>query len=131
MLTGCAKLAHINELLTLKAMADEQARNDKIVKAYDAKFSALVEAQKNNQLAGETKKNILNKFTKPIYTETVTLEGREIDRWIYRPYVKYFNFEQVHLYFDADGKLIKSEYLPPPNKESNGVPDAQASNPAS
>jgi len=130
MLTGCAKLAHINELLTLKAMSDEQGRNDKIVKAYDAKFLALVEAQKNNQLTGETKKTILNKFTKPIYTETVTLEGHPIDRWIYRPYVKYFNSDHVYLYFDADGKLIKSEYLPPPTKESNGIPDAQAPNPA-
>ena len=131
LLTGCAKLAHMNELLTLKAMSDEQALNDKIVKEYDARFSALVLAQKNNQLAQETKKTILNKFTKPIYTETVTLKGREIDRWIYRRYVKYFNSDQVYLYFDADGQLIKSEYIPPPEKESNGVPDAQASNPAS
>lgn len=131
LLTGCAKLAHINELLTLKAMSDEQARNDKIVKEYDARFSALVDAQKNNQLTQETKKSILGKFTKPIYTETITLQGSQVDRWIYRPYVKYFDSELVYLYFDADGKLIKSEYLPPPEKKSNGASDAKASNPAS
>ncbi len=58
------------------------------------------------------------------------LEGSQVERWIYRPYVKYFNTELVYLYFDADGKLIKSEYFPSPENESSAS-DAKASNSAS
>ncbi len=123
--SGCAKLAHISELLTLKGVSDEQKRNDNLVKAYDTKFFKLLEAQKNNQLTNETKKSILAKYVKPIYTETVELDGQPVDRWIYRQYVKYFYTDQVHLYFDADGKLIKSEYVPAPQKEIIPVHEAK------
>lgn len=126
--SGCAKLAHLNELLTLKAVSDEQARNDKIVKAYDAKFFQLIEAQKNNQLVSETKKSILKKFIKPIQIENVQLNGQSVERWIYRQYVKYLHSAQVYLYFDADAKLIKSEYFPATEKKSSETSDAQASN---
>ncbi len=126
LLTGCAKLAHINELLTLKAMSDEQGRNDKIVQAYDDKFAALIEAQINNQLLLETKKSILKKFTKPIYTETLTLNGQPVDRWIYRSYVQYFDTDQMHLYFDSNDKLIISEYIPAPKKESTVIHGSKA-----
>ena len=125
-LIGCAKLAHIDELLALKAMSDNQTANDRYVKNYDAKFAELVQLQKTDGLNKyPTTKSILHRFGKPIYIETAN-DGTE--KWTYRQAVKFFDSEIVILYFQ-DEKLVRSEYLPAPEKVAQENAGSQTANP--
>jgi hypothetical protein len=112
-LTGCAKLAHINELLILKGVADEQKRHDEYVADHDARFKSLIEAHKNGSV-GEyrNKKGIAKRYGKPIFVEESILDGQTVEKWVYRQAVKYFDSDYVHVYFDTKGQFVKSEYLP-------------------
>jgi hypothetical protein len=112
-LTGCAKLANINELLTLKAVADEQKRHDEYVADYDARFKSLIEAHKNGTVSEyRNKRGITKRYGKPIFVEETVMDGQTVEKWVYRQAVKYFDSDYVHIYFDQEGRFVKSEYLP-------------------
>ena len=112
---GCAKLEHMDQLLTLQDLSREKDRMDTYVEAHDKRFKALVEAYQNQTLGRYKNKNrILRKFGEPVYKDQVDKEGRSLDLWVYRYAVKYIDSDKVYLYFDAKGDLVSSGYFPAP-----------------
>ena len=110
---GCAKLEHLDQLLTLKDLSDEGDRLDKYVQAQDSKFELLVGAVKKNTLKRNSHKNkILKIFGDPVYTEEISKDGQKVQQWLYRYAKNFFDGEKVYLYFDARENLIDYEYIP-------------------
>ncbi len=119
-LSGCAKLAHMQELLTLKAMSDDGERQKRYVKAQDDKFAALLEKVKSQQIKTyPDQRSILKAFGDPIMTKAVEKDGQVLEQWLYRYSVKFFDSEKVYLFFDNKGQLIQWEYVEAPRKEKS------------
>ena len=112
-LTGCAKLQHLDQLLTLKAVSDEQARMDQTVERQNQKFQELIKAVQDGSVKNyPDQKSIAKKFGEPILKRETNKEGQTLEYWLYRYATKYFDSEKIYLYFDHEAKLISSEYVP-------------------
>jgi len=117
-LNGCAKLAHMQELLTLKAMSDNGDEQRRFVAAQDARFETLLEKVKNNQL-GEypNRKSVFRAFGEPIFTKQVQRNDQTQEQWLYRYATKFFDSPKVYLYFNPKGKVIDWQYVATPEKK--------------
>jgi len=114
--SGCAKLAHLDELLTLKGLSDNQDMQVRYVEKQDKKFEQLADAVKNNQMDGfPDKKAILRAFGEPIFAKQ-SEEKSEV--WLYRYTTKLFGSQKIYLYFDASGKLIEWQHVQPDSNKS-------------
>jgi len=110
--SGCAKMKNLNQLLTLKDLADEQTRLNQHVKEEDQKFELMVDEQKAGTLDQYADKDeIIETFGKPIYVKNVIEEDVELEAWLYRYAAEFFGGEKIYLYFDNNGNLVKSEYI--------------------
>ena len=117
---GCAKLEHLDQLLTLKDMSEEGDRLDRYVKSQDKKFEALMEAVKTNSIKNySTKRKVMETFGDPIFGEKIKSGDMELERLLYRYAKGFFNSPKVYLYFDNKNELAKWTYFEPP-------PEAQA-----
>lgn len=122
--TGCAKLAHLQELLTLKAYSDEGTAQGQYIKAQDAKFEKMLLAVQDGSLNEYTKGSRFRAaFGDPVYIRPVTKDGAPCDEWLYRYAREYFDSEKIYIYFTSGGQLLRWEYVPAPTKETN---DGQA-----
>ena len=117
---GCAKVAHMQELLTLKALSDNQTQQAKYIEQQDKKFEKLLETLKAGQLQKySNQKAILSAFGEPIFKETTKDSSQ---KWLYRYAAELFGSEKVYLYFDADGQLIHWKHISPETtKEQSGT----------
>ena len=112
LLTGCAKVSHLDQLLTLKDLAGEQAAINRDIKKQDANFDRMREEAKAGTLERySSKRKILKEFGEPVYTRAVEQDGGQIEAWLYRHATEYFGTDKVYLYFDVQGKLVRSEYI--------------------
>ena len=112
-LSGCAKLQHMDQLLTLKGVADEQKRQQSYIEKQDKKFEQLRESVQTDKIKKfSNQKQILSKFGQPSYGRSVEKNGQTLELWVYRYMVQYFSSDKVNLYFDSDGKLVESAYEP-------------------
>lgn len=112
-MSGCAKLQHLDQLLTLKAFSDDQARQDKYVEKRDAKLKLLIEEVQNGKVRNySSNKAIAKKFGEPIAVNRVSRDGQDLEVWVYRHTVKFFDSDKVYLYFDSNGKLIDAVFTP-------------------
>lgn len=110
-LGGCAKVSHMDQLLTLKGVADEQTRIKKFVDEQDRRFDKMVEEAKAGTLDQYiNKREFMRTFGKPVFVTMVKEEDRELEAWLYRHATEYFHADKIYLYFDADGNLVRSEY---------------------
>ena len=110
-LGGCAKISHMDQLLTLKGVADEQTRIGKFVEAQDRKFDKMVKEAKDGTLDQYiNKRKFVRAFGEPVVVTMVQEDDRELESWLYRHAMAYFHAEKIYLYFDADGNLVRSEY---------------------
>ena len=110
--SGCSKVSHLDQLLTLKDLADEQEQMGKQIQAQDQKFEMMLDEMKAgtlNQYANKSK--ISRAFGGPIYMKTVQQDDHWRDVWLYRYAGKFFGSEKIYLYFDADDNLVGSEYF--------------------
>jgi len=108
---GCAAIKHANELLTLKAVADDQAHFDNVVQEYDENFKLLIEAVEQGTIKDyPDKRSILENFGEPINVNTKEINGQETVFWYYRQSVKFFDSQEVYLYFNDSGHLNDWEY---------------------
>ena len=109
---GCAKLAHLQELLTLKELSDERDQQVLYVAQQDKNFEKLLAAIQDHSIVQFTdQKNFLQTFGKPVLTKRIEREGKPLQQWLYRYLTKPFGSPKVYLYFDASGKLLDWEYL--------------------
>lgn len=111
-LTGCAKLAHLEELLKLKDLSDDREQQDLYVKTHDENFERLLDVAKNNSLDQfPSKKRFLNAFGTPLFSEQVSLDGESVEKWVYRYATQAFGSPKVYVYFEKSGKLKSWKYF--------------------
>lgn len=112
-LSGCAKIAHLQELLTLKAYSENQDQKASYVEKRDAQFRKLVEAARETDMREfENQKLILKSFGEPIFKRNIRRDTAVYEQWMYRYQTKLTGSEKVYLYFDPQGKLSDKEYVP-------------------
>lgn len=118
--SGCAKVAHMQELLTLKAYSDEGAVQERYVKIQDEKFEQLLAAMREDAISsGTSKRDFLKKYGDPIYVREVTRDGIVCDEWLYRYALRSFDSDKGYFYFSTDGKLLSWQYVPLEEKKEN------------
>ena len=111
-LSGCAKVQHLDQLLTLKSLADEQVVMGQYVKEQNQKFELMIEEFEAGTLDQYlNKKKILRAFGDPIHVKHVNKNDQELESWLYRYSTQFFDSEKIYLYFDPDDNLIESEYI--------------------
>jgi len=116
-LSGCAKVRHMDQLLTLKGLAEEQVSMGRHVEEQDQKFELMLKEAKVGTLDQySNKRKISRTFGRPIYVRNVTQDNQELESWLYRYATEFFGAEKIYLYFDLEGNLVKSEYV----EEKNG-----------
>ena len=121
LLMGCAKLAHIDELLTLQELSIDQDKQAKFVQEQDKKFESLLAAIQSDSFRRYTdQKSFLKDFGPPVTKQTITKENQLLEKWVYRYATKAFNSEKVYVYFDQSGKLMEWEHIKPQRKEGEG-----------
>lgn len=105
-LVGCAKLAHLQQLLTLKAYSQNKDLQAEHVNAQDERFEELLEVVKTDSLDQyPDKRSFLKAFGDPIFLKKVVREDTPLDLWLYRYAAQLKGSEKVYLYFDESGKL--------------------------
>ena len=115
---GCAKVSHMEQLLTLKAAADEQSQIATNVDERDRKFDLMVAEAKAGTLDQYgNKRKIERVFGKPVYARKAAWGGPEAESWLYRYATEYFQADKIYLYFNTDGNLVRSEFLENKNGE--------------
>ena len=118
---GCAKLAHLEQLLTLKAYSENKDRQAEYVTEQDERFERLLEAVKNNTLDQYSdKESFLKEFGEPIFVREVVREDKPYDSWLYRYTAQLFGSEKVYLYFDEGGRLRDWEHVAAEKQEGEG-----------
>lgn len=107
---GCAKLEHLDQLLTLKDLSEEGERLDRYVQKQNKNFDLLVETIKSGGITQySTRRKILAHFGEPVLKEKIQTESAQGEKWLYRYAKQFFNGEKVYLYFDTEGKLLSWE----------------------
>ena len=109
---GCAKVSHLDQLLMLKGLSDEQAAVNQYVQTQDRNFDLMLKAVRDGTLEQySTARKMRQAFGEPVFARKVTQEDQEMESWLYRYATQYFGAEKVYLYFDLKGNLVKSEYV--------------------
>ena len=117
--SGCANVRHLDQLLTLKDLADEQAQLNAYVQEQDRNFELMLEEAKAGTLQQySNKRTIQREFGDPVYARNVMEDDQQWESWLYRYATQYFGVEKIYLYFDLEGNLVKSKYLEGTNGES-------------
>jgi hypothetical protein len=102
----------MEQLLTLKAIADEQTQIEKYIGEQDRRFDKMVEEIKAGTLDQYgNKPKIVRTFGEPVYVQDVTENDQELESWLYRPAVEFLHSDKIYLYFDPAGNFVRSEYL--------------------
>ena len=121
--SGCSTVSHLDQLLTLKAISDEQKAMDKEVDKQDKKFKSLIaEIQKGTIKEYANKKSVIRKFGEPISIENMEKDVQLQETWMYRYCAKFFDSDKAYLKFDQEGKLIDWQYEQAPPQENKKVP---------
>ena len=107
-LAGCAKLAHLPELLTLKSLADNQGAQQKYAGEEDKRFAKLLEEIKAPDFKERfpDKESLREAFGEPIFSESVKKDNTTLEKWLYRYAAKLKDSEKVYLYFNESEKLV-------------------------
>ncbi len=109
-LSGCAKVANMQELLILKAYSDSGEEMDAFVAEQDAKFEKLLALAKEDNLKAYAHQDLfLKDFGNPVFKRDVVRDGRENVLWLYRYAMQFKGSPKVYLYFDKKGSLVKWE----------------------
>lgn len=114
---GCAKLAHLDELLTLKSVSDNRAQIENYLAKQERGFNRLKEDIKNNRLEqGELKRSVIAKYSEPALTKEAGPENVGIKEiLLYRHPTNYFKSDRIYLYFEINNRLASWELKPAEN----------------
>lgn len=111
-LGGCAKLEHLQELLTLKEYSDGQARLEKSITRQNKRFDQLVLAVKENRLEEyPDERSFIKNFGEPILVKEVEKDGMKLQQWLYRYAIQSTAKEKVYVYFDEHQKFVTGEHV--------------------
>jgi|SRR3989338_5063510 len=114
---GCAKLRHLDQLLTLKGLSDEQTRMGQEIERQDAQFERLVAAVEEGLIAKyKSRGSVSGAFGAPVFTEKIEEDGRSLEVWVYRRAAQFFDSPKVYLYWGQSGQLVRWEFTPTPKR---------------
>jgi hypothetical protein len=112
-LSGCAKVQHLPQLLTLKSYSDHGEAADSFVNAANALFEKLKTDIIEQRLYPKTSASqILKTYGQPVHKELVERDGSQFEQWLYRHPTEAFKTDKVYLLFDSAGFLANWEVLP-------------------
>ncbi|MFH1655973.1 MAG: hypothetical protein ABH954_05135 [Candidatus Omnitrophota bacterium] len=119
-LSGCAILRHKDQLLTLKRLGDDQARQEKSIKIQEKRFQVLLLDYERGRLKkGTTRRRILSRYGEPISMKGLEGDPYIAEQFAYRHPEEIFGSEKVYLFFDKDSKLIDWQYYPAVKKNQD------------
>lgn len=119
-LTGCAKVAHLDQLLTLKAYSDNTKIQEDFVEQQDARFKKLLATFEEGRLKEyPDRESIRKEFGEPVFKRKIEGGGDTSEQWLYRYAVRYFDSEKVYLVFDKEGMLTSWEITRPPQEKAS------------
>jgi hypothetical protein len=111
--SGCATVAHLDELLALKQIDNDQKQMDRCIKRQDAAFARLsADVHSGKIKKGILKQRIIAEYGEPIVTTSVNDGSSVVEVILYRHPTRYFDSDKIYLYFDASQKLVRIEYKP-------------------
>ena len=106
-LTGCAKLEHLDQLLTIKDYSEnkewQQEQVDEGNKNFDKLLASLAEGNFSQRFPN--KKKIKAEFGAPVISRGEERNGKEYEVWLYRYPTRYNDSPKVYFYFDQEGQL--------------------------
>lgn len=113
-LSGCATLQHMDELLTLKSVADDQKQIEIYLAKQERGFNRLNDDIKNNRLSkGQLKRSVIAKYSEPVLIKKAEPEAGGIKEiLLYRHPASYFKSDRIYLYFDDGNRLVSWELKP-------------------
>ncbi|HOY10234.1 MAG TPA: hypothetical protein PLB05_09210 [Candidatus Omnitrophota bacterium] len=110
-LPGCAKLAHLEQLLTLQAYSNNNEDKEMFIEKADKRFEALVHDLTSGRFTRTMRQKEIRKiYGAPIYEQALAGEPGGRTLWMYRRQADYAGKEKIYLYFDARGSLLKWEH---------------------
>ncbi len=111
LLGGCAKIKHLDQLLLIKGLSDEQIAIDAYIEEQEGYFDQLLtEINEGSFDAYQTKKQIVKSFGEPISIDTLNDNGPAVELWLYRPPTEYFDTKKVYMYFNQEGRIVDWNY---------------------
>ena len=119
-LGGCAKLAHLDELLTLQELSIDQDQQAKFMEQQEAGFQRILKvAERNNFEQFPTREEFQKNFGPPVLARPVSRGETIWEQWLYCRPTEVLNSNRVYVYFDAEGKLQDWQFVeaPPGNSE--------------
>ncbi|MGE0267976.1 MAG: hypothetical protein AB7S78_05935 [Candidatus Omnitrophota bacterium] len=106
-LTGCAKLGHMPQLITLKKLSDDQTVTDQYVDGQEERFKRMRQEMDAGSFGRYTDKNqILAEFGEPVFIKVPEQGSGNAEMWMYRRPVNYSDSDKVFIYFDGKGQLL-------------------------
>lgn len=106
-------MSNLDELLTLKSVADSQKDIEIYLKKQEDGFKKLLDDVKNERLKqGLTKKYIMETYAEPILTKETTQDNAVREILLYRHPTQYFNSDRIYLYLDKNFRLLKWQLKP-------------------
>ncbi len=115
---GCAKLAHLDELLRLKDLSENRDGQEIFVQKQNKNFEKLSGVAKANNIASyKDEKTFIKEFGRPIVSREITSQDQPLTQWLYRYSTQKFGSPKVYLYFDNQEKLVRWEYYPRDNSD--------------
>jgi len=110
--SGCAKIAHLDELLRLKNYSEEKERQAAYVAERDKQFDVLCQVVQDGTVTRYGNKNaIVKEFGDPIMITPATADD-PLEIWLYRYQAKFTGSPKVYLFFDGTGQLMSWRYAP-------------------
>ncbi|OGX33756.1 MAG: hypothetical protein A2787_07835 [Omnitrophica WOR_2 bacterium RIFCSPHIGHO2_01_FULL_48_9] len=124
--SGCAKLAHLDQLLVLKSIGDNKAVQAQHVKKQDQDFEKLLKAmQEDKLLQYPDQQSIRRAFGEPLFIKDIEKDEEKQVKWLYRYSAKPFGSDKVYLYFSSAGRLLNAEHIEKsPVQDPTGNPPA-------
>ncbi len=111
--SGCAKVAHLQELLRIKGYADEKDAQAVVVQRQDERFAKFLQVVKRGETASfADQKSVWLNFGPPIYETQTSVEAVAYQVWMYRYSTQRTGSDKVYLYFDQQGYLKIYDYSP-------------------
>jgi len=106
---GCAKVQHMDELLALQSLSDNQDAQKRFLQREEEKFQNLLKDIKQEKLfVGLSKSGVISSYGTPILTSQVKDDPVIKDELMYRHPGQLFGSEKAFLYFDGNQKLVKA-----------------------
>ena len=110
---GCAKVSHLDQLLTLKGLADEQTEMSRDIEAQDQKFNAMLEEMKAGTLDQYLNKGkYLRTFGEPVYVKRIHKNNQEMEKWS-GCNLKIFIYQKINTWATRHAASLLSSYLVP------------------